>query len=225
MKGGFDTQGTSSAGFSVAAFSHLAVQRLLREPPPDAFDGAHPARHGDDDGALDAFHAPGLAQCPAAVLVPVVARADAATVLLTRRAAGLRDHSGQIAFPGGKIDAADASPLATALREAHEEIGLHGRFVTPLGYLDAYQTSTGFRVLPVIAVIDPAFALALNPSEVEAAFEVPLAFLMSASNHQRQARSWQGRLRHAYAIPYAQHDIWGATAGIIRNLYERLYAE
>jgi 8-oxo-dGTP pyrophosphatase MutT (NUDIX family) len=225
MAGEAEARQAGDAAFSAATFTHRAARLLLREPPADAFDPALMPARGDHQLAPHSAPERDSLHRPAAVLVPVVARADEATVLLTRRAAGLRDHSGQIAFPGGKIDAADASPLATALREAHEEIGLDRRFVSPLGYLDAYETSTGFRVLPVIAVIDPGYELFLNASEVDAAFEVPLAFLMSAGNHQRHAREWQGSLRHYYAMPYANHYIWGATAGIIRNLYERLYAE
>ena len=210
--------------FSAAGFLRLA-RRLPAEPPADVFDPAFTPRRGDEPlPAAAQAQSAGLFR-PAAVLVPVVARPEEATILLTRRADGLRDHGGQIAFPGGKIDAADASPLAAALREAQEEIGLEARFITPLGYLDAYQTSTGFRVLPVIALIDPGYALALNANEVASVFEAPLGFLMNADNHRRHARMWRGHLRHYHAMPYGDHYIWGVTAGILRALHERLYAE
>src|SRR6266540_2616871 len=135
---------------------------------------------------------------PAAVLVPVVDRAEP-TVLLTQRATHLPDHAGQISFPGGKIDPGDVSPMAAALREAEEEIGLERRFIDPIGYLD------------------------LNRAEVDDAFEVPLAFLMAEENHKLQSREWRGMTRTVYAMPYGEHHIWGVTAGILRNLYERVY--
>jgi 8-oxo-dGTP pyrophosphatase MutT (NUDIX family) len=161
---------------------------------------------------------------PAAVLVPVVAR-DTPTVILTRRTAHLSNHAGQIAFPGGRVDPEDATPVHTALREAHEEIGLDAGFVEPLGYLDSYRTGTGFRILPVVAIIAPDYQLTLNPHEVDAAFEVPLAFLMNPRNHQRHEREWRGRQRSFYAMPFGEHYIWGATAGMVVNLYERLFTE
>lgn len=161
---------------------------------------------------------------PAAVLIPVVARAEP-TVLLTTRTAHLSDHGGQIAFPGGKIDAGDASPSAAALREAHEEIGLEAPFIEPVGYLDTYMTTRGFRVVPTIARVSPGFSLTLNRNEVDDAFEVPLAFLMELTNHQRHSRDWDGLTRHYYAIPFGERYIWGVTAGILRNLHERIYSE
>src|SRR5215472_335532 len=160
---------------------------------------------------------------PAAVLVPVVER-DAPTVLLTQRAAHLPDHAGQIAFPGGKIEAADATPLAAALREAEEEIGLERRFIDPIGYLDVYMTTLGFRIVPTLARVDPDFKLTLSPAEVHDAFEVPLRFLMQPDNYQRRRREWRGMMRTTYAIPFGDRDIWGVTAGILRNLYERICA-
>ncbi len=161
---------------------------------------------------------------PAAVLVPVVARAEP-TVLLTTRTAHLADHGGQIAFPGGKIDADDDSPAAAALREAQEEIGLEASYVEPLGYLDVYMTTRGFRIVPTIARVTPGFSLTLNAQEVEDTFEVPLAFLMEIANHQRHSRDWEGMTRHYYAIPFGERYIWGVTAGILRNLHERIYCE
>ncbi|HXW20397.1 MAG TPA: CoA pyrophosphatase, partial [Roseiarcus sp.] len=146
-----------------------------------------------------------------------------ATVLLTQRASALRRHSGQIALPGGKIDPGE-TPLAAALRETKEEIGLEARQIEPVGWLDPYLTGTGFRILPMAAIIAADFELSVNPAEVEEAFETPLSFLMDAANHQRHSRQWQGRLRHFYAMPYGDRYIWGATAGILRNLYERLYS-
>lgn len=160
----------------------------------------------------------------AAVLVGLVAYPKEVRVLLTQRAASLRVHAGQIAFPGGKIESDDESPVAAALREAEEEIGLPPSHVEPLGYLDPYVTGTGFRVIPVVARIEPHFALRLNPGEVEDAFETPFAFLMDAANHALHSRELEGQLRRFYAMPYGERYIWGITAGILRNLYERLYS-
>jgi 8-oxo-dGTP pyrophosphatase MutT (NUDIX family) len=159
---------------------------------------------------------------PAAVLVPVVDHPQP-TVLLTQRSAHLNDHAGQISFPGGKIDATDASPLDTALREAEEEIGLSREFIDPIGYLDLYGTSFGFRILPAVARVKPGFKLRINHSEVDDAFEVPLAFLMDPANHQTHSKEFRGMERSYYAMPYEERYIWGATAGILRVLYERIY--
>ena len=158
---------------------------------------------------------------PAAVLIPVVEHPQP-TVLLTQRAGHLADHAGQIAFPGGKIDATDASPLDAALREAWEEIGLDRAFVDPIGYLDLYGTGFGFRILPTVARVRPGFTLNINHSEVDDAFEVPLAFLMNPVNHQIHSKEFRGMERTYYAMPYAERYIWGATAGILRILYERI---
>jgi 8-oxo-dGTP pyrophosphatase MutT (NUDIX family) len=158
---------------------------------------------------------------PAAVLIPVVAHAQP-TVLLTQRAAHLNDHAGQISFPGGKIDATDASPLDAALREAEEEIGLSREFIDPIGYLDLYGTAFGFRILPTVARVWPGFRLRINQSEVDDAFEVPLAFLMDPANHQVHSKEFRGIERSYYAMPFEERYIWGATAGILRVLYERI---
>jgi 8-oxo-dGTP pyrophosphatase MutT (NUDIX family) len=212
------------ARFSIEDLRARAQARLPRELPADALDPAHPPPRGDHVLNSPAPEAHIVARArPAAVLAPIVARPDGPTVLLTRRASHLRSHSGQIAFPGGKIDEGE-TPLATALREAHEEIGLAPRHVEPLGWLDPYLTGTGFRIMPLVGIVDPSFALTINRHEVEDVFETPLGFLMTGANHLRQSREWQGRLRHFYAIPYRQRYIWGATAGIIRNLFERLYS-
>jgi 8-oxo-dGTP pyrophosphatase MutT (NUDIX family) len=158
---------------------------------------------------------------PAAVLVGVVDH-PVPTVLLTQRAAHLNDHAGQISFPGGKIDATDASPLEAALREAEEEIGLERQFIDPIGYLDLYGTSFGFRILPAVARIRPGFSLRINQAEVDDAFEVPLPFLMDPTNHQMHSKEFRGVQRNFYAMPYEERYIWGATAGILRVLYERI---
>ena len=158
---------------------------------------------------------------PAAVLIAVVEHPQP-TILLTQRAAHLNDHAGQIAFPGGKIDAADASPRDAALREAEEEVGLDRAFVDPIGYLDLYATGFGYRILPTVARVKPGFDLRINDNEVESAFEVPLAFLMDPGNHQIHSRDFRGMERSYYAMPFAERYIWGATAGILRVLYERI---
>jgi len=154
----------------------------------------------------------------AAVLVPVVAREPNPTVLLTRRAAHLKEHSGQVSFPGGRVQSDDASPEATALREAREEIGLDAARVEVLGRMPEYLTRTGFRITPVVAIVMPPFETQPDANEVEEIFEVPLAFLLDPANRQRQSREWQGQLRWFYAMPYQQHYIWGATAGMLVNL-------
>jgi 8-oxo-dGTP pyrophosphatase MutT (NUDIX family) len=156
------------------------------------------------------------------VLVPIVDR-DEPTVLFTQRATHLPDHAGQISFPGGKIDPGDATPLAAALREAEEEIGLERRFIDPIGYLDLYMTTLGYRIVPTLARIDPGFRLKLNRSEVDDVFEVPFAFLMTEENHKLHSREWKGMTRTVYAMPFGERNIWGVTAGILRNLYERIY--
>jgi 8-oxo-dGTP pyrophosphatase MutT (NUDIX family) len=158
---------------------------------------------------------------PAAVLIPVIDHPEP-TVLLTQRSAHLNDHAGQISFPGGKIDPTDTSPLDTALREAREEIGLDHSFIDPIGYLDVYGTGFGFRILPTLARVAPGFTLRINAGEVDDAFEVPLAFLMNPVNHQIHSKEFRGMERFYYAMPYAGHYIWGATAGILRLLYERI---
>jgi 8-oxo-dGTP pyrophosphatase MutT (NUDIX family) len=156
------------------------------------------------------------------VLIPVVDHAQP-TVLLTQRSAHLNDHAGQISFPGGKIDATDASPLDAALREAWEEIGLGREFIDPIGYLDLYGTSFGFRILPTLARVRPGFKLRVSKAEVDDVFEVPLAFLMDPANHQLHSKEFRGIERSYYAMPYEERYIWGATAGILRVLYERIY--
>jgi 8-oxo-dGTP pyrophosphatase MutT (NUDIX family) len=159
---------------------------------------------------------------PAAVLVGIVDHGEP-TVVLTQRAQHLPDHAGQVSFPGGKIDKSDASPLDSALREADEEIGLERSYVQPIGYLDLYMTTLGYRIVPVIARVTPGFTLTLNESEVDAVFEVPLSFLMDQNNIKRQSRDWQGMTRHYYAVTFGERYIWGVTAGILRNLHDRIY--
>ena len=159
---------------------------------------------------------------PAAVLFPIVRHENDLTVLLTRRTAHLRDHAGQVSFPGGRVEAEDVSPLATALRETEEEIGLDRRHVEPLGYLPEYRTGTGFQVVPVVALVTPPFERKLDAFEVAEVFEVPLDFLLDVRNHQRHSANIRGALRHYYAMPYGEHFIWGATAGMIRSLTDRL---
>jgi 8-oxo-dGTP pyrophosphatase MutT (NUDIX family) len=160
----------------------------------------------------------------AAVLIPVVDRGPEATLLLTKRAETLRNHTGQVAFPGGRIDPVDPTPEAAALREANEEVGLEAGFVDVVGRMPDYISGSGYRIAPVLSVVRPGFQLRLNPAEVDAAFEVPLSFLMDPANHRRDSRLWQDLEWVFYEMPYDGNRIWGVTAGIIRTLYERLYA-
>jgi 8-oxo-dGTP pyrophosphatase MutT (NUDIX family) len=207
-----------------SAFFARAQERLTLVVPAGLADAnVVPARGDHDLDPMSAAIAAVRPIRPAAVLVGVVAR-DEPMVLLTQRAVHLKDHAGQISFPGGKIDPGDVSPMAAALREADEEIGLAADRIEPIGYLDLYLTTFGFRIVPLVARVAPEFALSLNRNEVDDAFEVPLAFLMSPENHHRKSREWNGLTRHFYEMPFGERYIWGATAGILRNLYERIYA-
>ena len=159
----------------------------------------------------------------AAVLIGILDRRPEATLLLTRRTDHLKSHAGQIALPGGKIDPEDADPVAAALREAEEEVGLDRRFVRPLGLLDPYVSNTGFRIFPVVASVEAIAPLTPNPDEVADVFEVPLSFLMTPTNHLLETRVWKGVDRRYYAMPYEDRRIWGVTAGILRLFYEQVW--
>jgi 8-oxo-dGTP pyrophosphatase MutT (NUDIX family) len=206
-----------------ASFFARARSRLELAVPPALHDPTLEAVRGDLDLDPAMWEAAGVkALRPAAVLVGIVDRATP-TVLLTQRTPDLSSHAGQIAFPGGKIDPHDATPLDAAMREANEEVGLDRRFIEPIGYLDLYLTFSGFRILPAVARIAPDYAMTLNRKEVDDAFEVPLSFLMAPSNHQRHSRETRGVTRHYYAMPFEDRYIWGVTAGILKNLYDRVY--
>jgi 8-oxo-dGTP pyrophosphatase MutT (NUDIX family) len=159
---------------------------------------------------------------PAAVLVPLVLRDDGITVLLTRRTDDLAHHPGQVSFPGGHMDAVDRDAEDTALRETEEEVGLDRQHVQTVGRLDTYKTRTGFSVIPVVGLVSPPFETTPDPREVAEIFEVPLTFLMDSTNHERHSRVFEGATREFYAMPYNRHFIWGATAGMIVNLYDVL---
>jgi 8-oxo-dGTP pyrophosphatase MutT (NUDIX family) len=214
---------TVPAGIGSAEFFERARARLGFDVPPGLCDPNIVPPSGDPgtDRMLEIIAREQPVR-PAAVLIPVVDHPQP-TVLLTQRSAHLAEHAGQISFPGGKIDATDASPLAAALREANEEVGLNREFIEPIGYLDLYGTGFGFRILPTVARVRPGFKLAINHSEVDDAFEVPLAFLMDPANHQVHSKEFRGMERSYYAMPFAERYIWGATAGILRVLYERIY--
>jgi len=212
---------------SEPGFRARAAAGLHRVPADTIFDPRTGRSWGPSDFDLNPELVSELALMdeprPAAVLVPVVARSEL-TVLLTQRTDHLAKHAGQISFPGGKIDAEDDGPVGAALREADEEIGLGRSYVETLGFLDSYRTGTGYRIVPVVALVRQGFSLALNANEVSDVFEVPLGFLMNEANHHRHSREWKGRERHFYAMPYQDRYIWGATAGILKNLHERLFS-
>ncbi|AXS79429.1 CoA pyrophosphatase [Dechloromonas sp. HYN0024] len=190
----------------------LDLSRLRASLLSEPLSGHFVQEEGVDDQPLT----------PAAVLFPIVLRAGGQTVLLTQRTAHLRDHAGQISFPGGRVEAEDLSPSDTALRETEEEIGLPRERIEILGFLPEYRTGTGFRVTPVVALVQPPFDLQPDPFEVAEVFEVPLAFLLDPANHQRHSLHYRGALRNYFAMPYGDYFIWGATAGMIRSLSDRL---
>ena len=212
------------SGPSAASLRARAEQKLRPSLSLADLEQAAPSNISDDPPNGLRPELPVLAPWrAAAVLLPIIDRPGGLTVLLTLRASDLRAHSGQVAFPGGKIDAGE-TPHHAALREAQEEIGLEARFVKPLGWLDPFFTGTGFRVAPLVTLIEPSFALTVNKHEVDEVFETPFAFLMDAANHRLEEREWAGRRRRYYAMPYEGRYIWGATAGILRNLYEKLFS-
>jgi 8-oxo-dGTP pyrophosphatase MutT (NUDIX family) len=208
----------TTTGMDAELFEKLARSRLLQNPP--ILNGAQSS--GDDELNPDAGRLATNLR-PAAVLIPIVSRAPL-SVVLTERTEHLPAHAGQIAFPGGKVETHDMTPLATALREAREEIALDSAFIEPLGYLPTYRTGTGFIITPAVALVRPGFKLVADPAEVADVFEVPFAFLMDEANHKIDSRNWRGNERRFYAMPYGERYIWGATAGIIRSLYRRLFA-
>jgi 8-oxo-dGTP pyrophosphatase MutT (NUDIX family) len=211
----------TALAFTADEVAERARARLYREARLAPEDGTH------SDSAIAGLNPSAdilAAARPAAVLIPLLARPEGMTMLLTKRSAGLRQHSGQIAFPGGKIDNDDDGPLGAALREAEEEIGLAPHHVTPLGFLGPYFSTTGFRITPVVALMDADARLKPNAGEVEHVFEVPFGFVMDPANHQTHEREWKGQMRRYFAIPHGDHYIWGVTAGIIRMLWMRLYA-
>lgn len=201
--------------------SHLAPNALrsrFAAPPAWTIE-----RRGDAAG-LDASQL-----TPAAVLVPLVLRGDQLTVLLTERTATMRQHAGQISFPGGRQDASDADAVATALREAQEEVGLRAEHVEIIGQLPTYHTVTHYAVTPVVGLVQPAFDLQTQASEVAHAFEAPLAYLMNPAHHQRHSFEFAGQQRDFLSMPWTdaqgrEHFIWGATAAMLRNLYRFLSA-
>ena len=175
-------------------------------------------------GLSDGFRFPGRERraTPAAVLVPIVNRPDGLMVLLTMRSAGLPEHAGQISFPGGRVEADDASVAQAALREAKEEVGLLAERVAILGELTAYETVTGYRVTPVVGWVEPPFELTLDPIEVADVFEAPLSFLVDEQNRRRQFRMFGETRVEFWAIPYGERYIWGATAAMILILERTL---
>jgi 8-oxo-dGTP pyrophosphatase MutT (NUDIX family) len=212
--------------FSEAGFRARASRGLLASPADTIWDPRSGRALGAGDWDLNPELKADLAVMqpprPAAVLVPIVLR-QPLTVMLTQRAHDMPSHPGQISFPGGKIEACDTSPIDCALREAHEEIGLPRELVEPLGYLDGYRTGTGFQISPVIGFVRPDFTVVADHREVLEVFEVPLPFLMDEANHQKHVREWRGRQRSYYAMPYEGRYIWGATAGMLRNMHQRLF--
>ncbi len=198
----------------------MASSHLEQDVDASLMEFALPSARGDHD--LNPGSEPEAVRS-AAVLVPVVAYENQTTVLLTQRSKDLPSHPGQVSFPGGKIDRTDATAVAAALRETHEETGIDPSFVDVAGFLDIYQTGTGYRVLPVVGIVQPGFEVRPEPGEVDEVFEVPLEFLMNPGNHKTHSGEWRGVRRYYYAIPYDKYYIWGATAGMLRNLYDRVY--
>ncbi len=213
---------TAEAGIHASMLDRL--QRVVAPVPaladlPRSFDPAAGGDHALNPGAPSLIR-PGLLT-PAAVLVPVIRHQAGPSVLLTRRTDTLAKHSGQVAFPGGRMDDTDADLSHTALRETEEEVGLSPGHISVIGALSPYITVTGYVVTPVVGFVEPGFDLVPNPAEVAEIFEVPLPFLLDDHNHKRHGGSFNGTRREWWAISYGTHYIWGATAGMLRDLLRR----
>jgi 8-oxo-dGTP pyrophosphatase MutT (NUDIX family) len=201
----------------------LDLERRLRARlDPLDWLGPDARARGDGDLNPDWTDRP-TAFRPAAVLAPIIKRPAGWTMLFTERAAETPAHPGQVSFPGGRVHESDQDAVETAVRETVEEIGLARTLIEPVGSWDRYETGTGFRVTPIVGLVEPDFTLTLDPREVAGVFEAPLAFLFDPANHERREGQWRGQTRAYYAMPYEGHFIWGATAGMIRALYERLF--
>jgi 8-oxo-dGTP pyrophosphatase MutT (NUDIX family) len=200
------------SGFRPDKLAALLARHLPQSPPESG---------GHDDYHLDSAAPLALGGVAAAVLLPIVARPEPA-LLFTRRAQGLARHGGQVAFPGGRVEAADPSPLETALRETAEETGIAPAQVVMAGYLSRYRTGTGFDIQPVVGVLPPGLSLTPDPAEVAAIFEVPLAFFRDSANRRRESREWNGQRRSFHVFSHGEHEIWGATAAIIVDLVARI---
>ncbi|MEE2689472.1 MAG: CoA pyrophosphatase [Pseudomonadota bacterium] len=197
----------------------IVIERLSSRITP--IQQRSPGSRGDHDLNTN-MTVPERDLTSAAVLVPIVDHPDGLTVLLTQRTNHLRDHAGQVSFPGGRIEPDDADHEAAALRETHEEIGLAAHQIDLVGRLDRYVTRTGYEVVPVVGFVNPPLDVKPDPFEVADIFEVPLQFLANPDNHQRHSRYYNGTRREFYAMPYNGYYIWGATAGMIVNLSEAL---
>jgi len=201
----------------------VAIRERLA-PPPSGFTVADSARRSDFD-LNPGFRADVDVSRPirnAAVLIPIIERPDELTVLFTRRTEHLTNHAGQVSFPGGRAEDIDDGPVATALRETEEEVGLHRSFVDVVGALGPYETVTRFMVTPVVGIVSPGFELKIDPNEVAEVFEVPLAHLLNPINQEKRSREWKGQTRYYFQVSYNGHRIWGATAGMVVNFAEAM---
>lgn len=192
----------------------VAVRALDDPPQPPGWNATDFPELWSDDTPLR----------QAAVLLPVVCRADGLSMLFTRRNDQMRHHAGQVSFPGGAMEASDTDAVETALRETREETGLASDFVEPFGYLDCFDTISGFSVSPVVALVRDGFSLSPDPDEVAEIFEVPLDYILAPSRMQRSEILWNGRPREIFEFEYSGRRIWGATAAMLQNLLRRLDA-
>ena len=200
----------------------LALQRVLYNSYAAAAAAIPTIAGVDLEQQQQIAHLLPTTRVPAAVLVPIIQRSAQLTVLLTERASHLKHHGGQISFPGGRIETADASPMQAALRETEEEIGLSREFAEVIGYLPQHLIFTGYCVTPVVALVNPDFSLQIDACEVASVFEVPLHFILDPANHQARERQIGDMKVRVYDLPYGERHIWGATAGILMNLYRLL---
>jgi len=203
----------SAAAATLEQRLRRAVRRLDDPPGPPGWN------HADIADLLG-----DAARRPAAVLVPIVSRSGGLTVLFTQRTENLAQHAGQISFPGGGMEPDDADAIAAALRETREEVGIGAELITPFGYLDTFETVSGYSVTPVVAHVDPAFEARPDAREVAAVFEAPLAFFLDPANLRRRRIDWRGRPREILEFPYPGRNIWGATAAMLLSLVRRVEA-